>query len=62
MIKIEAIDIEISGLRANNPGGKFNNSQINSLTNLKWDIEDELIPVNFDINEVTKVIINRKKQ
>jgi RHS repeat-associated protein len=61
MTNIENLNSKIEGLRKNNPGG-FNNSQIISLSNLKWDIGDELIPVNFDINEVIKAITNRKMQ
>ena len=61
MIKIENLETEIGNLSANNPTG-VNNSQIISLSNLKWDIGDELIPVNFDIDDVTTAITNKTRQ
>ena len=59
MTKVERIDDQISKLRLSNPLG-VNNNQIRSQTLLKWDILDELIPVNFEIIEVNKAITTKK--
>lgn len=58
MMKSEGLNAEIAKLRQSNPlGGK---KSIRSLSNWMFDISDELIPVNFDINEVNKAIINKQ--
>ena len=61
MTNIENLNVEIASVRANKAAG-LNNSQIISLTNLRWDIGDELIPVNFDLNGVSNAITNKERQ
>jgi hypothetical protein len=58
--KVENLDAQITSLRTEN-ATLFNSSQINSLTNLKWDLTDELIPVDSDIDGVTNAINTKIK-
>ena len=55
MTKVEAINSKIAGLNQYNPGGG-NASEIRSLTNLRWDMEDHLIPINRENDEINRAI------
>jgi RHS repeat-associated protein len=55
MTRVELLNFEIAQLREDNPGG-IHNSQIIGLTRWRWDLEDQLIPVNFEMREVGKAI------
>ena len=55
MSKVEDLNSKVVQLQGYNPGG-LHNSEIISLTNLRWDLSDQLIPVNRDYHEVTNAI------